>query len=220
MIEWPSSAEAAKPIRQISVCIPTWWESSKSALSATTSHPRNLLSMARLNIAKSRVLPAICSLVWIDQTCFGRSGGFAPVSLPFLSKGQRSRSRVLTRRSNEFALSGEAKWRRLSEANWFRSIRAETGLSSRAHKGGDHGTTCAVHVDVCPFARDRSACGHQRLYGYSIRRRTRILDGHRRLRCACGWQPGASVASARHGRWRWCEPLTIARRVIRKRSDA
>jgi hypothetical protein len=32
--------------------------------------------------AKSRVRPSICSLVLIDQTCFGRSGGFAPVSFP------------------------------------------------------------------------------------------------------------------------------------------
>jgi hypothetical protein len=53
-----------------------------STLSATTSQPRNLLSMARLNIAKSRVLPSTCNLVRIDQTCFGRRGGFAPVSLP------------------------------------------------------------------------------------------------------------------------------------------
>jgi hypothetical protein len=40
------------------------------------------LSIARLNIAKSRVRPSTCSLVRIDQTCFGRSGGFAPISLP------------------------------------------------------------------------------------------------------------------------------------------
>jgi hypothetical protein len=38
--------------------------------------------MARLNIAKSRVRPATSSLVRIDQTCFGWSGGFAPISLP------------------------------------------------------------------------------------------------------------------------------------------
>ncbi len=36
-------------------------------LSATTSQPRSLLSMARLNIAKSRVRPSICSLVRIDR---------------------------------------------------------------------------------------------------------------------------------------------------------
>jgi hypothetical protein len=38
--------------------------------------------MAKLNIAKSRVRPSICNLVLINQTCFGRSGGFAPVSFP------------------------------------------------------------------------------------------------------------------------------------------
>src|ERR1700694_514140 len=53
-----------------------------STLSATTSQPRSLLSIARLNMARSRTRPSIWSFVRIDQTCFGRSGGFAPVSLP------------------------------------------------------------------------------------------------------------------------------------------
>jgi hypothetical protein len=39
-------------------------------------------------IARSRVRPSICNLVRIDQTCFGRSGGFAPVNLP-LFQGTR-----------------------------------------------------------------------------------------------------------------------------------
>jgi hypothetical protein len=47
-----------------------------STRSATTSQPRGLLSMARLNIAKSRVRPSICNRVRIAQTCFGRNGGF------------------------------------------------------------------------------------------------------------------------------------------------
>src|ERR1700693_5448324 len=59
-----------------------------STLRATTSQPRSLLSIATLNIAKSRVRPAICSLVRIDQTCFGRSGGLAPTNLP-LFQGTR-----------------------------------------------------------------------------------------------------------------------------------
>src|SRR5271169_5519586 len=53
-----------------------------STLRATTTQPRSLLSMARLNIAKSRIRPSTWSFVRIDQTCFGRSGGFAPISLP------------------------------------------------------------------------------------------------------------------------------------------
>src|SRR6266487_1381859 len=53
-----------------------------STLIATTSQPRSLLSIARLNMARSRSRPSIWSFVRIDQTCFGRSGGFAPVSLP------------------------------------------------------------------------------------------------------------------------------------------
>src|SRR5258708_12578329 len=53
-----------------------------SILRATTSQPRSLLSIARLNIARSRLRSAAWSLVRIDQTCFGRSGGLAPTSLP------------------------------------------------------------------------------------------------------------------------------------------
>src|SRR3982751_4399533 len=49
---------------------------------ATTSQPRSLLSIAKLNIARSRVRPSIWSFVRINQTCLGRSGGFAPVSFP------------------------------------------------------------------------------------------------------------------------------------------
>jgi len=50
---------------------------------AMTSQPRSLLSIAKLNIARSRVRPSIWSFVRINQTCLGRSGGFAPVSFPF-----------------------------------------------------------------------------------------------------------------------------------------
>jgi hypothetical protein len=49
----------------------------------TTSQPRSLLSIARLNGARSRLRPSICSLVLIDQTWLGRNGGLAPTSLPF-----------------------------------------------------------------------------------------------------------------------------------------
>jgi hypothetical protein len=53
-----------------------------STFRATTSQARSLLSIARLNIASSRVRLSACSLLLIDQTCFGRSGGFAPVNFP------------------------------------------------------------------------------------------------------------------------------------------
>jgi hypothetical protein len=53
-----------------------------STLSTTTSQPRSLLSTAKLNIARSLVRPSICNLVLINETCFGRSGGFGPISLP------------------------------------------------------------------------------------------------------------------------------------------
>src|SRR5664279_5670586 len=70
-----------------------------STLIATTSQPRNLLSMAKLNNARSRVRLSIWSLVRIAQTCFCRSGGLAPVSFP-LFQGIR-----LGADSSELALS-------------------------------------------------------------------------------------------------------------------
>jgi hypothetical protein len=40
---------------------------------ATTAPPRNLLSMARLNSARSRVRPSSCNFVRIDQTWLARN---------------------------------------------------------------------------------------------------------------------------------------------------
>src|ERR1700738_5318048 len=60
-----------------------------STLIATTSQPRNLLSIARLNMARSRVRPSTSNRVLIDQTCFGRSGGLAPISLPLFQGARR-----------------------------------------------------------------------------------------------------------------------------------
>src|ERR1700730_14085269 len=59
-----------------------------STLRATTSQPRSLLSIARLNIARSRLRSATWSLVRSDQTCFGRSGGFVASNLPSLQGGR------------------------------------------------------------------------------------------------------------------------------------
>src|SRR5262249_423602 len=60
---------------------------------ATTSHPRSLLSIARLNMARSRVRPSSWSRVRIDQTCFGERGGLAPMSLP-LFQGTRGGCKI------------------------------------------------------------------------------------------------------------------------------
>jgi hypothetical protein len=60
-----------------------------STRSATTSQPRSLLSIARLNIARSRVRPSICNRVRIHHTCFGRSGGFWKMSLPLFQGSRR-----------------------------------------------------------------------------------------------------------------------------------
>src|SRR5262245_33614533 len=46
------------------------------------SQPRSLRSIAKLNMARSRVRPSTINRVLIDQTWFGRSGGLAPISLP------------------------------------------------------------------------------------------------------------------------------------------
>src|SRR5215813_753382 len=54
-----------------------------STVRLTTSHPRSLLSIARLNSAKLRTCPSIWSLVRIDHTCLGRRGGLAPINFPF-----------------------------------------------------------------------------------------------------------------------------------------
>jgi hypothetical protein len=43
---------------------------------------------SQIEHARSRARPSIWSFVRIDQTCFGRSGSFAPVSLP-LFQGNR-----------------------------------------------------------------------------------------------------------------------------------
>src|SRR5262249_40128662 len=53
-----------------------------STLIAITSQPRSLLSIARLNIARSRLFRAFWSMPRIAQTCFCLSGGLAPISLP------------------------------------------------------------------------------------------------------------------------------------------
>ena len=54
-----------------------------STFRRTTSKPLSLLSMAKLNIARSHILPSICSMLRIDQTCLGRSGGCALSVCPY-----------------------------------------------------------------------------------------------------------------------------------------
>lgn len=48
----------------------------------TKSHPRNLLSMATLNKARSLRLPASSSRARIAQTCLGSKGRFWPMIRP------------------------------------------------------------------------------------------------------------------------------------------
>jgi hypothetical protein len=75
-----------------------------STLSATTSQPQVLLSIARLNMARSRTRPSIWSFVRIDQTCFGRSGGFDPVSFPLFQGRCLIAITVVFSRSSMFLL--------------------------------------------------------------------------------------------------------------------
>jgi hypothetical protein len=51
--------------------------------------PRNLLSIARLNSARSRVRFSSCSFVRIDQTWLARSGSFARSNLPWFQGSWR-----------------------------------------------------------------------------------------------------------------------------------
>jgi hypothetical protein len=61
------------------------WHTSRT-LRFTRSHPRSLLSRARLNRAKSRVLLANCRRIRIDQISFGFSGGFCPSRRPLFQE--------------------------------------------------------------------------------------------------------------------------------------
>jgi hypothetical protein len=53
------------------------------------SYARSLLSIARLNVANSRALDNICSLVRIAQISRSFNGGFWPVSLPLFHGARR-----------------------------------------------------------------------------------------------------------------------------------
>src|SRR5215813_12023329 len=64
-----------------------------SILSRTRSQPLSLLSIARLNIARSRRRPSICSRTRIVQTYFGLSGRFWPIKRP-LFQGERWRAGI------------------------------------------------------------------------------------------------------------------------------
>src|SRR5208283_690700 len=90
-IDWPpapiasDSKRTGRPVflwRTVARASAYPFGATSSTFIATTSQPRNLLSIARLNIAKSRVRLSICSLVRIDHTCLAKSGGFAPISFP------------------------------------------------------------------------------------------------------------------------------------------
>src|SRR5713226_4246606 len=113
-----------------------------STLRATTSQPRSLLSIARLNIARSRLRSATWSLVRIDQTCFGRSGGLAPISLPLfhaprLSAGATEASLscmviLLVGENGQHGLNASVPGRRLASA--IRASPVATELHARRQK--------------------------------------------------------------------------------------
>src|SRR5215813_10312325 len=72
---------------------------------ATRSQPRSLLSIARLNIARSRVRFSSCSFARIAQTWPGRNGGFGPGILPLFQAGRPRRGVVLDGASLSFMVS-------------------------------------------------------------------------------------------------------------------
>src|SRR5262249_25938399 len=65
------------PIVALSTAYPLG--ATSSTRSATRSQPRSLLSIARLNMARSRVRRSRCNLTRIDHTCPGRNGGLGRV---------------------------------------------------------------------------------------------------------------------------------------------
>jgi hypothetical protein len=74
---------------------------------------------------KSRVLPATCRLVRIDETCFGQSGGSAPVSLPFLCEGSAFTAPYFDAPQQRIGIVRGSQVAQATTANWFRSIREE-----------------------------------------------------------------------------------------------
>jgi len=68
-------------------CFRSWYAQAAFTGMATTSRPRSLLSIARLNIARSRVRPSIRSFADRPDV-FWCNGSFGPVSLP-LFQGTR-----------------------------------------------------------------------------------------------------------------------------------
>lgn len=70
----------------------TWPAAKTSATSSfTRSHPRSLLSIARLRRARSRTLPAVSRRTRIAQTCFGRSERFWPTMRLLVQAGWHAR---------------------------------------------------------------------------------------------------------------------------------
>jgi hypothetical protein len=67
---------------QLARSVPT-----SSTRTASTLQPRNSLSMAKLNMARSRLRPSIYVLT--DRTWLGRRGGLGPTSLPLFQGSRR-----------------------------------------------------------------------------------------------------------------------------------
>lgn len=74
----------------------------------TKSQPRNLLSMAKFNSARSRTRADICKRTRIAQTSPGLSGGFWPVTFPLFqgTNGSCDRSFNIGARTPSVGLSG------------------------------------------------------------------------------------------------------------------
>jgi len=89
--------------------------STSSILSRTRSQPLSLLSMARLNIARSRRRPSSWRRTRMVQTSFGFSGRFWPISRP-LFQGARWREGVgvsvvmVVSEADPFHLSAGSSW--------------------------------------------------------------------------------------------------------------
>lgn len=133
-------------------------------LRPTRSQPRNLLSTAMLNSARSRALPAISRRTRMDQTCRGSSGRFWPMMRPLFQgartgrrTGRKSTDMGLppVRRADPSSVMPTTTGYHVSGREGER--RADCRLSLRVqkthclkHESGNYGLSVSVSVSALP----------------------------------------------------------------------
>jgi len=107
--------------------------------SRTRSQPRSLLSIARLNIARSRTRRSCCSRVRVAQICRGFKGGFAPMIRPVFQAGRIDGCRAISMIASSLrdAASGVVTSSACSQMRHFQTLdggpKADIPSSRQAH---------------------------------------------------------------------------------------